>query len=96
MRFRYSRISILILRPWTLDRSNPGLHQERKRSSLSTLQGNAADMDAIMDIARRHNLKVIEDCAQSYLTKYKGRLVGTIGDYGCFSTNDFQTININR
>ncbi|CAG7595484.1 GDP-perosamine synthase [Paenibacillus solanacearum] len=54
------------------------------------LAGNPCDMDAIMDIARRHGLKVIEDCAQSYLTRYKGRLAGTIGDYGCFSTNDFK------
>lgn len=54
------------------------------------LAGNPADMDAIMAIARKHNLKVIEDCAQSYMTRYKGRLVGTIGDYGCFSTNDFK------
>jgi dTDP-4-amino-4,6-dideoxygalactose transaminase len=57
------------------------------------LAGNPADMDAIMAIARKHNLKVIEDCAQSYLTKYKGRLAGTIGDYGCFSTNDFKHIS---
>jgi len=57
------------------------------------LAGNAADMDAIMAIARRHHLKVIEDCAQSYLTRYKGKLVGTIGDYGCFSTNDFKHIS---
>lgn len=57
------------------------------------LAGNASDMDAIMDIARRHKLKVIEDCAQSYLTRYKGRLVGTFGDYGCFSTNDFKHIS---
>lgn len=54
------------------------------------LAGAPCDMDAIMAIARRHGLKVIEDCAQSYLTRYKGRLVGTIGDYGCFSTNDFK------
>jgi dTDP-4-amino-4,6-dideoxygalactose transaminase len=57
------------------------------------LAGNPADMDPIMEIARKHNLKVIEDCAQSYLTKYKGRLVGTIGHYGCFSTNDFKHIS---
>ncbi len=57
------------------------------------LAGNAADMDPIMAIARKHNLKVIEDCAQSYLTRYKGKLVGTIGDYGCFSTNDFKHIS---
>ncbi|TLS51409.1 DegT/DnrJ/EryC1/StrS family aminotransferase [Paenibacillus antri] len=57
------------------------------------LAGNACDMDPIMDIARRHGLKVIEDCAQSYLTYYKGRLAGTIGDFGCFSTNDFKHIS---
>jgi|TARA_Y100000031_G_scaffold157145_1_gene216718 dTDP-4-amino-4,6-dideoxygalactose transaminase len=49
------------------------------------LLGNAADMDAIMRIARQHNLIVIEDCAQSPGTKYKGRYVGTIGDAGIFS-----------
>ncbi|MDI4645033.1 DegT/DnrJ/EryC1/StrS family aminotransferase [Cohnella hashimotonis] len=57
------------------------------------LAGNPCDMDALMSIARRHNLKLIEDCAQSYLTTYKGRLIGTIGDYGCFSTNDFKHIS---
>jgi dTDP-4-amino-4,6-dideoxygalactose transaminase len=57
------------------------------------LAGNPCDMDPIMAIARRHGLKVIEDCAQSYLAQYKGRLVGTIGDYGCFSTNDFKHIS---
>ena len=57
------------------------------------LAGNAADMDPIMEIARRHNIKVIEDCAQSYLCYYKGRLAGTIGDIGCFSTNDFKHIS---
>ncbi|MDQ1910679.1 DegT/DnrJ/EryC1/StrS family aminotransferase [Paenibacillus sp. GD4] len=57
------------------------------------LAGNPCDMDPIMDIARKHGLKVIEDCAQAYLTRYKGRLVGTIGDYGCFSTNDFKHIS---
>lgn len=57
------------------------------------LAGNPCDMDPIMDIASEYNLKVIEDCAQAYLTRYKGRLVGTIGDYGCFSTNDFKHIS---
>jgi dTDP-4-amino-4,6-dideoxygalactose transaminase len=50
-------------------------------------------MDAIMDVARRHGLFVVEDCAQSYLCYYKGRLAGTIGDIGCFSTNDFKHIS---
>lgn len=57
------------------------------------LAGNPTDMDAIMEIARRHNLYVVEDCAQSWLSYYKGRLVGTIGDIGCFSTNDFKHIS---
>lgn len=57
------------------------------------LAGNAADMDPIMDIARRHHLYVIEDCAQSYMCRYKGRLAGTIGDIGCFSLNDFKQIS---
>ena len=57
------------------------------------LAGNACDMDPILEIARRHGLVVIEDCAQSWLCRYKGRLAGTLGDYGCFSTNDFKHIS---
>jgi dTDP-4-amino-4,6-dideoxygalactose transaminase len=49
------------------------------------LYGQAADMDEIMTIARRHNLWVIEDCAQAHLARYKGRLVGTFGDAATFS-----------
>ncbi|NLO06455.1 MAG: DegT/DnrJ/EryC1/StrS family aminotransferase [candidate division WS1 bacterium] len=49
------------------------------------LFGNPCDMDPIMEIARAHNLPVIEDCSQAHLSEYKGRLVGTIGDIGCFS-----------
>ena len=49
------------------------------------LYGQAADMDPIMAIARRHNLWVIEDCAQAHLARYKGRLVGTFGNIATFS-----------
>lgn len=56
------------------------------------LAGNPADMDEIMKIAERYNLKVVEDCAQAYMTYYKKRLVGTIGHIGCFSLNDFKHI----
>ena len=49
------------------------------------LSGQMADMDPIMDIANRHDLKVIEDCAHAQGSSYKGRLAGTIGDIGAFS-----------
>ena len=57
------------------------------------LAGSPADMDAILDIAKRHHLKVVEDCAQSWLSWYKGRLAGTMGDFGCLSTNEFKHIS---
>ncbi len=47
--------------------------------------GRPCDMDAIEDIARRHNLLIIEDCAHAIETEYHGRKSGTFGDYGCFS-----------
>jgi dTDP-4-amino-4,6-dideoxygalactose transaminase len=52
---------------------------------VTHIYGNPADMDAIMEVANRHNLFVIEDCAQAHLATYKGRLCGTIGHVGCFS-----------
>ena len=50
--------------------------------------GVACEMDAIMDIARRHGLKVVEDAAQGVMSTYKGRALGTIGDMGCFSFHE--------
>jgi dTDP-4-amino-4,6-dideoxygalactose transaminase len=47
--------------------------------------GRSCDMDAIMKIAQRHELKVIEDCAHAIETEYRGRKAGTFGDFGCFS-----------
>lgn len=49
------------------------------------LYGQPCDMDVILDIAKRHNLFVIEDACQAIGAEYKGRKVGTIGDIGCFS-----------
>lgn len=54
--------------------------------------GVACEMDAIMDIAKRHNLIVIEDAAQAFDSKYKGKPLGTIGDMGCFSFHETKNI----
>lgn len=49
------------------------------------LYGQPCQMDVIMDIAKRHNLYVIEDCCQAIGAEYKGQKVGTFGDIGCYS-----------
>ena len=50
--------------------------------------GVACEMDAIMEIARKHHLLVIEDAAQGVMSTYKGRALGTIGDFGCYSFHE--------
>ena len=50
--------------------------------------GVACEMDAIMEIARRHDLFVVEDAAQAVGSYYKGKALGTIGDFGCFSFHE--------
>src|SRR4051812_47780847 len=59
---------------------------ERTRAVVVThLFGNPCGMSEIMELANAHKLPVIEDCAQAFLAKYDGRLVGTFGAIGCFS-----------
>lgn len=50
--------------------------------------GVGCEMDTIMDIARKHHLLVIEDAAQGVMSSYKGKALGTIGDYGCYSFHE--------
>ena len=50
--------------------------------------GVACEMDTIMDIAKRHNLLVIEDAAQGVMSTYKGQALGSIGDFGCYSFHE--------
>lgn len=50
--------------------------------------GVACEMDTIMDVAKRHGLTVIEDAAQGIMASYKGKALGTIGDFGCFSFHE--------
>jgi dTDP-4-amino-4,6-dideoxygalactose transaminase len=64
------------------------------RAVLPThLYGLSCDMDPILDLARRHHLKVIEDCAHSLGAMYKGRVVGTLGDASFFSFQAFKPLN---
>ena len=57
------------------------------------LFGLPCDMDSIMELAAEHNLAVIEDCAQAHLAEYKGKLVGTFGEIGCFSLQQSKQIS---
>ena len=57
------------------------------------LAGNAAEIDKIVELAHARGIYVIEDCAQAYGCKYKGKYVGTFGDIGCYSLNDFKHIS---
>ena len=56
--------------------------------------GVACEMDKIMDIAARYKLKVVEDAAQAVTSKYKGRYLGTIGDFGCFSFHETKNFSM--
>jgi dTDP-4-amino-4,6-dideoxygalactose transaminase len=59
---------------------------ERTRAVVPVhFAGRPCEMDAIMSIARRHGLKVVEDCAHAIETEYRGQAAGTFGDFGCFS-----------
>ena len=66
---------------------------ERTKAILIVHQfGYVANMDAIVRIANKNNLKIIEDCAQAHGAKYQKKFVGTIGDIGVFSLNVNKTI----
>lgn len=65
----------------------PCITKRTKAIIVVHIFGQPADMDPIMDLARKHGIKVIEDCAQAPFATYKGRPVGTLGDVGIFSLN---------
>jgi perosamine synthetase len=63
----------------------PRITHRTKAIIVTHLFGNPCDMDPIMALAAKHNLVVIEDCAQAFDAKYKGKFVGAVGHIGCFS-----------
>ena len=56
------------------------------------VMGAVPDMEPILAVARKHGLKVIEDCAQAPGAKYHGRYMGTLGDFGCFSISAYKIV----
>ena len=62
--------------------------QKTKAIVVVHYAGISPDMDNIMSIAKKHNLKVIEDAAQGFMAKYKDKYLGTIGDIGCYSFHE--------
>jgi perosamine synthetase len=82
-------------RTYTLD---PGsiedcISESTKAIVVVHIYGNPADMDPILEIAERHGLPVIEDCAQAVGARYKGARVGSFGNLGCFSIGDGKNIS---
>lgn len=74
---------------WNIDFNKiEELITERTKAIIAVhIYGHPADMDPIIEIARKYNLYVIEDATEGLGSKYKGKFVGTIGDIGCFSFN---------
>lgn len=69
----------------TVETIAPHITSKTKAIIVTHLFGNPCDMDPIMELAREKNIPVIEDACQALLCHYKGKLIGTIGDIGCFS-----------
>jgi perosamine synthetase len=72
---------------WNMDATLLERHVTPRTKAILVVHlfGHPADMDPILDVARRHRLKVIEDCAQAHGALYRGRKAGGLGDVGCFS-----------
>ncbi|MCI8376016.1 MAG: dTDP-4-amino-4,6-dideoxygalactose transaminase [Lachnospiraceae bacterium] len=89
---RGARVKFVDIRPDTMNidekRIEEALTEKTKAIVPVHYAGVACEMDAIMEIARDHGLAVIEDAAQGVMSFYKGRPLGSIGDYGCFSFHE--------
>ena len=74
------------------DRSEAAITEKTKAILVVHLHGLAVNMDKVLAVARKHNLKVIEDACQSHGALFKGRKVGTFGDCGAFSFNQNKSL----
>lgn len=72
---------------WNIDPSLLELKITARTKAIIVVHlfGHPVDMDPVIEVARKHNLRVIEDCAEAHGATYKGKIVGGFGDIGCFS-----------
>ncbi len=82
------------IKTWSMDPGDVERSITKKTKAIIPVHvyGNPCDMDKIIDIAKRHNLYVIEDATESLGARYKGRHTGALGDFGCFSFNGNKVI----
>lgn len=89
---RGAKIVFVDVRPDTMNIDEnliePAITDKTKAIVVVHYAGVACEMDTIMRIALKHNLKVVEDAAQAVMSKYKGKFLGTIGDFGCYSFHE--------
>ncbi len=89
---RGAKIVFVDIRPDTMNLDEKLIEQAITEKTKAIVPvhyaGVACEMDAIMEIARRHHLKVVEDAAQGVEAYYHGKALGTIGDFGCYSFHE--------
>ena len=89
---RGARVKFVDIRPDTMNIDETLIEDAITKKTRAIVPvhyaGVSCEMDTIMDIARRHNLLVIEDAAQGVMSTYKGKALGTIGDFGCYSFHE--------
>ena len=95
---RGAKIVFVDIRPDTMNIDEKLIEQaitEKTRAIVPVhYAGVACEMDTIMDIAKQHKLMVIEDAAQGLMSTYKGKALGTIGDYGCYSFHETKNLSM--
>lgn len=87
-----AKLVFVDIRPDTLNidetKIEAAITDKTKAIAVTHYAGVSCEMDTIMEIARRHGLKVVEDAAQAVMSTYKGRYLGTIADFGCYSFHE--------
>ena len=95
---RGAKIVFTDIRPDTLNidekKIEKAITEKTKAICVVHYAGVACEMDTIMAVAKKHNLKVVEDAAQAICSSYKGKPLGTIGDYGCFSFHETKNFSM--